>query len=165
MHRIPFAATRLAGLSVAMLALAAVPVWAGASATAAVRVTVEVHARTVLRVSTHQLQFDLPSDARSATAELDFSAAARTRRDGEVMLTVEPEQWLEGPGGAADVDALVTFEGNGEGVAAGQLAPSAPSVAGRWLGSGKRDGHLRFTLQADAAGTYRLPVRLVLTAL
>ena len=164
MPRLPIPAARLAGLSLAILEAAVAPVWAGASASASVQVRVEVHARTVLRVSTYQLRFDVPADAASATAELKFSAAARTRRDGEVMLTVEPERWIEGPGGAADLDALVTFDGDGEGVSGGRLEPSAPSVAGRWLGSGKRDGRLRFTLQARAAGTYHLPVRLVLTA-
>ena len=163
MLRFPIPAARLAGLSLAILATAATPAWAGASASAAVQVRVEVYARTVLRVSAHQLRFDVPTDATSAIAELEFSAAARTRRDGEVMLTIEPERWIEGPGGAADVEALVTFEGEGDGVAAGRLAPSAPSIAGRWMGSGKRDGRLRFTLQAGAAGTYRIPVRLVLT--
>jgi hypothetical protein len=164
MLRLPVPAARLAGLSLATLAAVVAPAWAGASASASVQVRVEVHARTVLRVSTYQLRFDVPADASSATAEIEFSAAARTRRDGEVMLTVEPERWIEGPGGAADVDALVTFDGDGEGVSGGRLAPSAPSVAGRWLGSGKRDGHLRFTLRTGAAGTYQLPVRFVLSA-
>ncbi len=164
MFGLPTRPARLAALSFAILAVAAAPVWADASASATVQVHVEVHARTVLRVSSYQLQFDLPAGGSSATAELQFSAAARTRRDGEVVLTVEPERWIDGPGGAADVDALVTFDGEGEGVSTGQLVPSAPSVAGRWMGSGKRDGRLRFTLRAGAAGAYQLPVRLVLTA-
>ena len=154
---------RLLGLSLAVWSLAAWPAYAADSASATIAVNVQVHARTVLRVSTTELRFDLPTDRAVATAALEFSAAARTGRDAEVVLTVECLRALEGPGGAADVDSLVTFAGEGEGTIGGQI-DSLPVVAGRWLGSGRRDGQLRFTLHAGVPGTYQVPVRLVLTA-
>ena len=161
MSGLPIPAVRLVGLSLAVLALAATP--ARADATATVKVTVQVHGRTALRVSGQQLAWELPFDATSATAVVDFTAKARTRSGAEVVLTVEPERWIEGPGGAADADALVTFDGLGSGTLAGQLQPAAASLAGRWIGSGQREGRLYFELHAGVAGSYRLPVRLVLS--
>ena len=161
MSRLPTPAARLVGLSLALLALVAVP--ARADVTATVTVRVQVSGRTALRVSGQQLAWELPYDATSATALIEFTASARTRSGAEVVLTVEPERWVEGPGGAADVDAMVTFDGSGSGTHAGQLRPAAPSVAGRWIGSGQRTGRLSFELHAGVAGSYRLPVRLVLS--
>jgi len=161
MSGLPIPAVRLVGLSLAVLALAAAP--ARADVTATVKVSVQVYGRTALQVSGQQLTWELPFDAASASAVIDFTAKARTRRDGEVVLTVEPERWLDGPGGAADADALVTFDGRGPGTLAGQLVPASPSIVGRWIGSGRRTGQLSFALHAGVAGSYRLPVRLVLS--
>jgi len=164
MHWLAAPAVRLVGLSLAALALAAAPVGADVTSSASVKVRVEVHARTVLQVSTRQLQFDVSADQGSATAALDFRAAARTRRGAEVVLTIEPERWVEGPGGAADVEAEVSFTGDGPGTMGGILAPNVAATVGRWIGSGARSGRLLLTLRAIAPGSYHLPVRLVLSA-
>lgn len=137
---------------------------ADADTTSTLTMTAQVHARSVLRVSTRLLRFDVVDSSAPATAALEFTAASRTRSDGEVVLTIEPERWIEGPGGAADVDAAVAFTGEGPGTASGELAPSTPATAGRWIGSGLRTGRLSFTLRAGARGAYVLPVRLVLSA-
>jgi hypothetical protein len=126
-------------------------------------VTVTVAARTSLRVSSDRLEFAMPRDNGQATAAVDFVAGARLPAGSALVLSVEPLSGLEGPGGAADVDAAVTFEGEGDGTAHGALVNTRPSVAGRWQGSGRRTGRLLFTLHAAAAGVYTLPVRFVLS--
>ena len=100
----------------------------------------------------------------TAVAVIDVSAAARTRQSGEVVLTVEGLGSLVGPGGAADAETSLTFSGDGEGLTSGNLRPSAPAVAGRWIGSGLRTGRLTFALRSSVAGTFLLPVRFVLSA-
>jgi hypothetical protein len=80
------------------------------------------------------------------------------------MLSVEPLRDVEGPGGAADVESSVTFEGEGEGTMAGRLTTAKPVVAGRWIGNGRRNGRLIFALRAAARGSYVLPLRFVLSA-
>jgi hypothetical protein len=153
---------RVVGFSLAALTLAAVP--AGADVRAVVKVTAHVHARSVLRVSTQQLTWDLPVEGGSRTAVVDFTASARTARDAEIVLIVEPERWIVGPRGVAAADAHLTFSGLGSGMLAGRLNRASPAVAGRWTGSGQRAGQLAFELRAALAGRYHLPVRLVLTA-
>src|SRR3954468_15361957 len=134
-----------------------------ADATAAsVLVTAQFSSRTSLKLSSQVLRFEVTSPDRAALAVIDFSAAARTRQDGEVVLTVQAIGTLAGPGGAADPETSLTFAGQGEGMLAGDLRPSAVSLAGRWIGSGLRTGRLTFALRSPAAGTYSLPVRLVL---
>ncbi len=132
--------------------------------TATLVMTAQVGARTALRVSAERLRFDVTDPGAPAVAAVDFVAAARTRHDGEVILTVQPERWIEGPGGAADVDASVVFTGEGAGTVSGELRPAAPATAGRWVGSGRRTGRLLFALRAGVEGTYVLPVRFVLSA-
>ena len=80
------------------------------------------------------------------------------------MLTVERAGALSGPGGAADVEASLTVSVRGDGGPAGALDPSAPIVAGRWVGSGKRTGQLAFSLRSSVPGAYSVPVRFVLSA-
>ena len=143
------------------LALAA-PVAASEHDAATVVVTASFTSKTSLRVSTELLRFEV-TDSGAASVAVDFAAGARTRAGGEVVLTVEPVRALEGPGGAADVETAVSFDGVGEGTHSGALA-SAPSVAGRWSGSGLRTGRLQFSLHSNVAGTYTLPVRFVLSA-
>lgn len=133
-------------------------------ATATVAATAQLSARTALTVSTDILRFDVSAAGTPAIARVDFVAGARTRADGEVLLTVEPLQALSGPGGAADVDASVDFSGDGDGLLNGVLTASRPAVAGRWTGSGRRTGHLQFTLHTRTTGAYSLPVRFVLSA-
>ena len=154
--------TVLVGLSVSVarpdLCLAA------ESATASVVVTAQFGSRTSLKVSTEWLQFDVTTADGSAVAIVDFSAAARTRQSGEVMLTVERAGALSGPGGAADVEAFLTVSIRGDGGPSGALDPFAQIVAGRWVGSGKRTGQLAFSLRSSVPGVYSVPVRFVLSA-
>ena len=131
--------------------------------TATVTVTVQIANRTSLHVSGELLQFDVADPDQSATAAVEFSAAARTAVGNDVVLTVEPLAALDGPGGAADVEATVAFSGDGAGTLTGTLSPASPSIAGRWHGSGVRTGRLLFALRASASGTYTLPVRVVLS--
>jgi hypothetical protein len=137
---------------------------AAESTTASIVITAQFSSRTSLKVSSQLLHFDVSDPDRAALAVIDFSAAARTRQAGEVVLTVEGIGSLDGPGGAADVETSLTFSGEGAGVVPGDLHGTAPSVAGRWIGSGLRTGRLTFALRASAAGTYSLPVRFVLSA-
>jgi len=146
------------------VALVAASANLAADATAHLTQKASVFTRTRLTTSTPVLDFHVPPADTTASAAVEFSAAARTHLGGEVVLTVEPERWLTGPGGAADVDAAVTFAGDTAETLAGALLPQTSSVAGRWVGSGLRDGRLVFTLQTPAPGQYRLPLRLVLSA-
>lgn len=157
--RLPRALPAVALLTAAALWL---PSTAGADTTSNLTLSVQVQGRTKLTVSTRVLHFDVVNPGVPAVATLDFVAASRTRTDGEVLLTVEPEAWVDGPGGAADVETEVSF--TGEGALGGTLAASTPVAAGRWTGSGRRTGRLSFNLRAGAEGSYVMPVRLVLSA-
>jgi hypothetical protein len=159
--RLPRALPAVALLTAAALWL---PSTAGADTTSNLTLLVQVQGRTRLTVSTRVLHFDVVTPGAPAVATLDFVAASRTRSDGEVILTVEPQTWVDGPGGAADVETEVSFTGEGAGALSGRLAPATPVMAGRWTGSGKRSGRLSFNLRAGAEGAYALPVRLVLSA-
>lgn len=161
MHRAPFV---LPAVLVACVAAGAHPVSASERATATLAASARFNTRTSLTVSTDVLRFDVTTADAPAVVSVDFVAGARTKADGEVMLTVEPAGAIAGPGGAADVEASVEFIGEGEGTLAGPIDRASSSVAGRWSGSGRRIGRLRFTLRAGAAGTYTLPLRFVLTA-
>ena len=132
-------------------------------ATGTVAVTAQFNSRTSLTVSTHRLQFDLAAPGQPATASVDFSAGARTRTGGDVVLSVEPETGVEGPGGAADVESSMTFTGEGDASLTGEVRPTGASIAGRWTGSGLRTGRLVFALRASASGTYTVPMRFVLS--
>jgi len=140
----------------------AVPAAASDAVTASIAVTVQVSSRTSLRVSSELLEF-ADAGGTTPTAAVDFRAGARVAAGSDVVLTVEPLRAIDGPGGAADVDAAVSFSGEGDGTLTGSLAPTQPAVAGRWHGSGLRQGRLVFTLHASAAGVYSLPVRFVLS--
>ena len=143
--------------------LLAAPTAAAASdsATSSITITAVFESRTSLKVSSQLLQFDVANPDQPAMASVDFSAGARTRSGGDVVLTVEPLRGIEGPGGAADVETSVTFSGAGAGMLTGTL--QGASVAGRWNGSGLRTGRLTFAVRAAAAGTYTVPVRFVLS--
>jgi hypothetical protein len=151
-------------LPVLVLAVASTGVSASERAVVTVAATAELSSRTSLTVSTDMLRFEVPDSGAPATVSVEFVAGARTRAGGEVVLTVEPLQAVDGPGGAADADVAVEFVGDGAGTGAGTLRTSAPAVAGRWTGSGRRIGRLRFSLTTATAGAYTLPVRFVLSA-
>jgi hypothetical protein len=150
--------------SAALVSTATVaPLRAAETATSTVAVNVQVASRTSLKVSSDILQFDVPQPGVPATAAIDFSAGARIAAAAHIVLTVEPLRGLDGPGGAADVEASITFDGDGDGLLRGTLDAEAPAIAGRWQGSGLHQGRLLFTIRANAAGTYTLPVRFVLS--
>lgn len=132
-------------------------------ATANVTVNLNVGTRTSLKVSSRVLQFDVTKAGETATAALDFTAGARLSSGADVVLTVEPLLAVTGPGGAAEADCALTFTGEGEGILAGVVSTAHGTIVGRWVGSGMREGRLIFTLRADAAGNYSLPVRFVLS--
>jgi hypothetical protein len=146
-----------------MAAAAPSAVFAGPTQTASVLVTANFTSKTSLKVSTELLHF-VGTGSGEALATVEFIAAARTRSDGDVVLTVEAMRGVDGPGGAADVETAVTFQGEGAGARSGVLSPVSASVAGRWSGSGRRTGRLVFALRAAAAGTYTVPVRFSLSA-
>lgn len=147
-----------------MLTLAAGP-RAAAEDVASKNVTVNVHlaTRTSLKVSSHVLRFDVAQSGGTATAALEFTAGARMPAGSDVVLSVEPMRAIDGPGGAADVESDLSFAGEGQGLLAGPVAAAQSTVVGRWQGSGLREGRVIFTLRANAAGTYSLPVRVVLS--
>lgn len=126
-------------------------------------VNVSLATRMSLTVSSRLLQFDVAQPGDVATAALDFTAGARTPAGSDVVLTIEPERALGGPGGAADVESDLRFTGEGQGMLAGSIAHGYSTVVGRWQGSGLRQGRVLFTLRASAAGSYSLPVRVVLS--
>ena len=145
------------------LVASAVRTDASETVTATVSVSAAVATRTSLQVSDDVLRFDVADEATVATASVDFSAGMRITSSSDIMLTVEPIGSLEGPGGAADVETSISFDGVGDGTRAGRLIAAGPSVAGRWHGSGLRQGRLQFTLRAAAPGRYVVPVRFVLS--
>jgi hypothetical protein len=155
------------GAFVAVLTLANPPAAAASeSATASITVSAAIESRTSLKVSSQVLQFDVAVPGQPGVATVDFSAGARTRSGGDVVMTVEPLRAVEGnagPGGAADVETSITFAGTGDGTLAGTLQDANATVAGRWNGSGFRTGRLTFALRASAAGSYTVPVRFVLS--
>jgi hypothetical protein len=129
----------------------------------ALTVSATFSSRTSLKVSADLLRFDVAS-GQTATASVEFSAGTRTQSGAQVVLSVEPLRGVEGPGGAGDVETSLSFAGQGEGTLGGMLRATGPTVAGQWIGSGMRHGRLVFALQADASGTYTVPVRFVLSA-
>lgn len=137
-------------------------------ATSMVRFQSDVFASTSLRVSSSVLRLDARPDAGVGpvvVGAIDFRAAARTRRDGEVVLTVEAPRDLPTIGGPpASEDPAIGFEGIGEGAIGGVLRGDDPQVAGRWTGSGVRTGQLVFTLRgAAAAASGTVPLRFILS--
>lgn len=155
----------LAALSVVVLPLTlrVPPAAAQNVASRNVVVNVSFATRTSLKVSSRLLRFDVAEPGASATETLEFSAGARMPAGCDIVLSVEAESGLEGPGGAADVEADLHFTGEGQGMLAGSMAMGRSTVVGRWQGSGLREGRVVFTLRASAAGSYSLPVRIVLS--
>jgi hypothetical protein len=138
-----------------VFALAPVQPVVAESAVAVVRVSAMIEGRTSLRVSGSTLGFPSRPDDRGA-AVVEFSAGARTRTGGEVVLSVER---LDPP----DSPSAVRFAGNGEGTTNGVLA-DRPRVVARWSGSGMRRGRIAFTRAPEDAGTAAVPLRFSLTA-
>lgn len=152
---------RTAALGLLIWALGAAAAEAQSVRSSNLVVTARVSARTSLHVSAEYLRFDLAAPGEPAIASIQFSAGARTRTGGDVILTVEST----GAAGDRGLDThRLQFVGHGEGLAAGDLSEPGPHVAGRWSGSGLRHGTLAFVLRVTSAGVFRIPVRLVLSA-
>jgi hypothetical protein len=140
------------------------PASAADAVTTSVVVTARFSSRTSLRVSTDVLKFDVAAPGNPATAEVDFSAGARTHTGGEVMLSVERRRSAGGSVGT-EPESFVSFAGRGDGTLDGSLGSGASqAVAGRWTGSGLRHGRLVFALHAGAPGAHVVPVRFILSA-
>ena len=135
-----------------------------ADATASIAVHAQVAGRTSLTVSTQSLQFDVVTPAEAAVASVDFSAAARTHGDADVILSVGLARDIDASTGFSDTGGSLIFSGEGDGTLSGVMGRTGPSVAARWTGSGRRQGRLVFALRARAAGSYAVPVRFILTA-
>ena len=118
--------------------------------------------RPTLTVSSPVLRFRIERGETQAEAAIDFTAAMRAMPDAEIVLTIEAARAIQGPGGAADVDAVVTFTGEGDGVQTAALEANRSVVAARWSGGGQRSGRLLFTLRASAPGVYTVPVSYLL---
>jgi hypothetical protein len=153
-----------AGVVAASVLAAASPVSAAETATASAVVSAQFSSRTSLKVSTDLLHFEVAEPGQRATATVDFAAGARTQAGAEVLLSIEQLHAVQGPGGASDLESSVSFAGEGAGTLAGALIAAGPAVAGRWIGSGLRQGRLVFALRAGASGNYMLPVRFILSA-
>jgi hypothetical protein len=136
---------------------------AAETVTASIAVNVQIASRTSLKVSSEVVRFNVAEGETAARASIEFRAGARVASGVDVVLTVEPLHEVKGPGGAADIETSLSFDGGGDGVLRGRLDAEVPTVAGRWQGSGLRQGRLFFTIHANAAGTYTLPVRFVLS--
>jgi hypothetical protein len=102
----------------------------------------------------------------SSAGAIEFRAAARTARDGEVLLTVEPLVAIASlSGGAGDTATTIAFEGSGDGAQSGRLSDARPETVARWVGSGLRMGRLTFTVRGPVSPHgATLPLRFVLTA-
>jgi hypothetical protein len=126
--------------------------------------TAHVRSRRLLTVSTDLLQFEVGDLGREAVAEVEFTAAVRTRSGAEVLLSVECVGHVERQGGPTAGHTELRFSGEGEGTLAGTLCAASPAIAARWHGSGRRVGRWRFALRAGVPGTYTVPVRFTLSA-
>jgi hypothetical protein len=134
------------------------------SSPAVTTVTATFGSRSALSVSSPVLEFQVIDPGQPVTASIEFVAAARTCATGEVRLDVvlEPGSAVRGPGGAADVETILTLETGLPGIQSGVISTAAPTTAARWTGSGRRTGRLAFSLRASAPGTYTVPVRFFL---
>jgi hypothetical protein len=158
-------ATRLLPVfAIALWSLGSPRLALGAEAVASISVSAQIASRTSLKVSTHSLQFDVVNPSESATASIDFSAAARTVAGMDVVLSIEPVTAFADSGELDAAASTLTFVGEGEGTRGGTLVGGTSSVAARWTGSGHRTGRLVFALRTRASGSYTVPVRFVLSA-
>lgn len=148
-------------LAALVVALAISPLLNAADVTKQVLLTAHVGAASSLRVSAEQVVFTVLPGQESAIGTIEYLALVRTGRDAEVVLVLESVAGIEFAGGAADVETEVSFDCGG---GPRGLAPGAPTLAARWVGSGSRSGQIALTLRAPVAGTYVVPLRLQLVA-
>jgi len=156
-------ASRLIAAMVVSLLGTQAPMPGRADATATVTMRAVFNSYTSLRVSSSQLRFEVPDTLAAPRVFIEFSGAARTRTGAQVVLSVEAVGAIQPPAGGPSADLVVGYEGEGEN--AGTLSEAGPHVAGRWTGSGVRQGRVLFTLVgATVPGTYLLPLKFVLSA-
>ena len=134
-----------------------------AERSATVVATVTVAPRTSVKTSARVLEFQIEPGANEAVAVVEFTAASRALPDAGVVMTITPDGGLNGPGGAADVEANLSFSGDGLGISSGALSLTQPVTVAQWTGGGVRNGRLVFTLRASSPGQYRLPVRFAIS--
>lgn len=145
-----------------LLGMAQVPMPGRVDATAALTMRAEFRSHTSLRVSSSEVHFDVAGTLDTSRTSIDFSAAARTHRGGEVVLTVEPVGTVQSPESGPSATLIVGYEG--EGGRSGTLSEGGPHVVGRWMESGLREGRILFTLQgATVPGVYSLSLKFVLS--
>lgn len=150
--------------AIALLSVGSPRVALGADAVAFISVSAQIASRTSLNVSTHSLRFDVVNPSESATASIDFTAAARSVAGMDVVLSIEPLGAFGARGELDEAASTLTFVGEGEGTRGGTLVGGTSSVAARWTGSGHRTGRLVFALRTHARGSYTVPLRFVLSA-
>ena len=151
-------------LAVALLTQpAALLAQSGSERSVAVMATLTVAPRTSLKTSVRVLEFRIEPGTNEALAVVEFTAAARALPDADVVMTVTPDGGLTGPGGAADVEADLTFSGDGSGTLSGTLMATQSATTARWTGGGSRSGRLVFRLRASSPGAYTLPVRFAIS--
>ena len=155
----------LIGAALAVLSGSAAVAEASETATAKVTVQAQFSSRTSLHVSSEILRFEIVDSAQGATVSVDFSAAVRIQAGADAVLSIERLDERDGRPGAEGADGVLTFAGEGEGTTEGRIGNRASTVAGRWVGSGSRQGRFVFTLRARPPGVYTLPVRFALTVL
>jgi hypothetical protein len=158
MRALPIASAVFAAAAVASPPTEGAP---SESATGTLQISVDVRSRTSLHVSTQVLQFHVTAPAEPATGVIEFIASSRTREGGEVLLATDAVRGT--PADMQEEDAVLTFRGHGHGLTVGALNGPGTAIVGRWIGSGRRSGRVAFVLRARRAGTYTVPIRLVLS--
>jgi len=150
-------------LVVALLAHPAASAGQSGDRSAAIVATATIAPRTSVKVSARTLEFRIEPGSSEAVAVVEFTAAARAVPGADVLMTLAADGGLTGPGGAADLDAELTFSGDGSGTLTGPVTLAETTTTARWTGGGVRNGHLVFTLRASTPGTYTLPVRFAVS--
>jgi hypothetical protein len=164
-RRAPFAA-----LAVILLGAAeGAELYAADQAVAVARFQATIRSSTSLRVSSHVLMIDPRPpgyDGPVVAGTIEFRASARTSRDGEVVLTVEPLTPIDAlGGGAADAPTTIGFQGSGTGAQDGVLRDGHPETVARWVGSGLHSGSMTFVVRGPLVPQgASVPLRFLLTA-
>jgi hypothetical protein len=136
------------------VALAAVAGTGQQTSTHSLTATLTFAPRTALTISTPTLHFVVTDAATPAYATVEYSAAARTRADGEVTLVMRVS-------GDVAPGVVLSISGGSDGVAVGEVASRQDVAAARWTGSGLRTGRITVALSARP-GTYDVPVTFLL---
>lgn len=165
--RIPGRARWIRVLTATLLGVSGSALEASGQDTTVVHLRALVQPRVSLAVSARSLTIppSPPGETGPRTVgSITVRAAARTGTVGEVILTVEAQGDLDHLGGPSAGATALAFIGTGEGLLDGVLEERRPAVAGRWLSSGVREGHLTFAISGDVgpAGAI-VPLRFVLS--